>query len=89
LPSDLLQTARTLAPRISALAEETERGRRLPAELVATFADAGFFLKAVAVCKQILKLTPRRIDAQVMLADSYAALKLVEDALSAYQEAAD
>jgi len=43
LPSDLLQTARTLAPRISALAEETERGRRLPAELVATFADAGFF----------------------------------------------
>ena len=43
MPSDLLHAARALAPRISALAEETERGRRLPAELVSAFAEAGFF----------------------------------------------
>jgi alkylation response protein AidB-like acyl-CoA dehydrogenase len=43
LPPDLLHAARALAPRISALAEETERGRRLPAELVTAFAEAGFF----------------------------------------------
>lgn len=44
---DLLHAARTLAPRISALAEETERGRRLPAELVSAFAEAGFFAMCV------------------------------------------
>jgi alkylation response protein AidB-like acyl-CoA dehydrogenase len=43
LPQDLLATARALAPRIGALAEETERGRKLPAELVSAFAEAGFF----------------------------------------------
>jgi indole-3-acetate monooxygenase len=43
LSPDLLHAARALAPRISALAEETERGRRLPAELVSAFAQAGFF----------------------------------------------
>jgi alkylation response protein AidB-like acyl-CoA dehydrogenase len=43
LPQDLLAAARTLAPRIGALAEETERGRRLPAELVSAFAEAGLF----------------------------------------------
>jgi alkylation response protein AidB-like acyl-CoA dehydrogenase len=43
LQPELLDAARTLAPRIGALAEETERGRRLPAELVSAFAEAGFF----------------------------------------------
>jgi alkylation response protein AidB-like acyl-CoA dehydrogenase len=43
LQPDLLDAARTLAPRIGALAEETERGRRLPAELVAAFAKARLF----------------------------------------------
>ncbi len=43
MPQGLLDAARALAPRIGALAEETERGRRLPAELVSAFAEAGFF----------------------------------------------
>jgi alkylation response protein AidB-like acyl-CoA dehydrogenase len=43
LPPDLPHAARTLAPRVAALAEETERGRRLPPELVAAFAEARMF----------------------------------------------
>ncbi len=39
----VIEAARALAPRIRALADETERGRRLPAELVEAFHAAGFF----------------------------------------------
>ncbi|HEY7293951.1 MAG TPA: acyl-CoA dehydrogenase family protein [Dehalococcoidia bacterium] len=39
----LIAAARALAPRIRELAEETERGRQLPAELVDAFREAGFW----------------------------------------------
>ena len=39
----LLAAAIDLAPRIRALADDAERDRRLPADLVRAFADAGFF----------------------------------------------
>ena len=39
----LIDAARELAPRVRELADETERGRRLPHELVEQFSGAGFF----------------------------------------------
>jgi alkylation response protein AidB-like acyl-CoA dehydrogenase len=39
----LVAAAVDLAPRMRTLADEAERGRRLPAQLVRAFADAGFF----------------------------------------------
>src|SRR5437879_13665498 len=39
----LESTAAGLAPRVRELAEETERGRRLPRELVEAFARGGIF----------------------------------------------
>ena len=41
--SPLVQAAITLRPRIAALADEIERSRALPAELVRTLTDAGLF----------------------------------------------
>lgn len=41
--ADLVAAARALAPRLQALAEQTERERRLPAELVEAFCAAGFW----------------------------------------------
>ena len=44
------------------------------------YAEQGFFLKAVAVYKQILKLDPSRLDVSLALADMYEQLQLVSDA---------
>ncbi|MEO0326206.1 MAG: tetratricopeptide repeat protein, partial [Myxococcota bacterium] len=52
------------------------------------YAGQGFFLKAVAVYKQILKLQPGRIDVQLRLAEMYENLQLVSDALATYEEIA-
>ena len=41
------------------------------------YAQQGFFLKAVAVFKQILKLDPTRLDVQLRLAENYEQLQLV------------
>ncbi|HLZ69515.1 MAG TPA: acyl-CoA dehydrogenase family protein [Dehalococcoidia bacterium] len=41
--TDLIAAARALAPRLRVLADETERERRLPAELIDTFRAAGFW----------------------------------------------
>lgn len=49
------------------------------------YAQQGFFLKAVAVFKQILKLDPTRLDVQVKLAEMYEQLQLVSDALQTYE----
>ncbi|MDD9942034.1 MAG: tetratricopeptide repeat protein [Myxococcales bacterium] len=53
------------------------------------YAEQGFFLKAVAVFKQILKLDPSRLDAWEKLAEMYELLSLVSDALSTYEKVAD
>jgi pilus assembly protein FimV len=50
-----------------------------------TYAQQGFFLKAVAVYKQILKLDPQSIETQLRLAGMYEHLALVSDALATYE----
>lgn len=52
------------------------------------YATQGFFLKAVAVYKQILKLQPTRLDITVRLAEMYENLQLVSDALQTYEQVA-
>lgn len=49
------------------------------------YAQQGFFLKAVAVFKQILKLDATRLDIQLKLAEMYEQLQLVSDALQTYE----
>lgn len=53
-----------------------------------TYGEQGFFLKAVAVFKQILKLDPTRLDIQLNLGEMYEMLHLVSDALSTYEHVA-
>lgn len=50
------------------------------------YAEQGFFLKAVAVCKQILKLDPSQLDVWEKLAEMYELLSLVSDALATYEQ---
>ncbi len=52
------------------------------------YADQGFFLKAVAVYKQILKLDPNRLDVSESLGEMYEQLQLVSDALATYEHVA-
>ncbi|MCS6798517.1 MAG: tetratricopeptide repeat protein [Myxococcota bacterium] len=52
------------------------------------YAEQGFFLKAVAVYKQVLKLDPSRLDVQLSLAEMYEQLQLVSDALATYEQVA-
>ena len=58
------------------------------ARVARQYADQGFFLKAVAVYKQILKLDPTRLDVSLALAEMYEQLQLVSDALSTYEHVA-
>ena len=53
------------------------------------YAEQGFFLKAVAVCKQILKLDPSQTDVWERLAEMYEMLSLVSDAIATYEQVAD
>ncbi|HTJ83798.1 MAG TPA: tetratricopeptide repeat protein, partial [Polyangiaceae bacterium] len=55
------------------------------ARVAEQYAQQGFFLKAVAVFKQILKLDPTRLDVQLKLAEMYEQLQLVSDALQTYE----
>ncbi len=50
------------------------------------YADEGFFLKAVAVYNQILKLEPNQLQALERLAEMYELLSLSSDALSVYEK---
>ncbi len=52
------------------------------------YGEQGFFLKAVAVYKQILKLDPTRVDIQIKLAEMYEMLQLTSDALATYEHVA-
>lgn len=53
------------------------------------YARQGFFLKAVAVYKQILKLDATHLTATLRLAQMYEELALANDALTTYEQAAD
>lgn len=56
---------------------------------VATFySEQGFFLKAVAVYKQILKLDPNLIEVNLKLAELYHQLGLIGDAAAQYRQIA-
>jgi len=50
------------------------------------YSGQGFFLKAIAVYKQILKLDPSRLDAQVKLGEMYEQLQLISDAMSVFED---
>jgi tetratricopeptide (TPR) repeat protein len=50
--------------------------------------EQGFFLKAVAVYKQILKLDPRLVDVTLKLAELYRQLGLMSDAMQHYEAVA-
>jgi len=50
------------------------------------YSHQGFFLKAIAVFKQILKLDPSRLDAQVRLGEMYEQLQLISDAMSVFED---
>ena len=53
------------------------------------YAEQGFFLKAVAVYKQILKLDPTQTDVWERLAEMYEMLSLVSDAIATYEQVAE
>ncbi|MBW2732882.1 MAG: tetratricopeptide repeat protein [Deltaproteobacteria bacterium] len=49
------------------------------------YSEQGFFLKAVAVYKQILKLNPNLVDVSLKLAELYRQLGLLNDAIQHYE----
>ncbi len=53
------------------------------------YGQEGFFLKAVAVYKQILKLEPGNLDAWEKLGEMYESLTLTSDAVVTYEQVAD
>ena len=58
-------------------------------KVVEQYAEQGFFLKALAVCKQALKVDPTRLDLMVRLGDMYEQLQLMSDAMNTYGEVAN
>lgn len=71
----------------------TRKGARREAietygKVATQYGTQGFFLKAVAVYKQILKLDPSRLDIQLKLAEMYELLQLTSDALATYEHVA-
>jgi len=61
----------------------------LQVRVAESFSEQGFFLKAVAVYKQVLKLVGDRVDVSLKLALLYQQLGLVGDATQQYQLAAN
>ncbi len=68
-----------------------DRGKAIETyeQVASHYAQQGFFLKAIAVYKQILKLDPSRLDAQVRLGEMYEQLQLISDAMSVFEDVAN
>ena len=71
----------------------TRKGQKAEAtqtygQVAEAYAQQGFFLKAVAVYKQILKLDPDILDVQLKLGEMYEQLALISDALATYEQVA-
>ena len=58
-------------------------------QVAEAYSQQGFFLKAVAVYKQILKLDPNLVDVNIRLAELYHQLGLMSDAMAQYQSVAN
>ncbi len=67
---------------------ERENATQTYLKVAEFYSDQGFFLKAVAVYKQILKVDPGLVQVNVKLADLYNQLGLASDALAQYQSVA-
>ncbi|MBT8494272.1 MAG: tetratricopeptide repeat protein, partial [Deltaproteobacteria bacterium] len=52
------------------------------------YSEQGFYLKAVAVYKQILKLDPRTVEVNLKLAELYRQLGLISDAMAHFEKVA-
>jgi tetratricopeptide (TPR) repeat protein len=57
--------------------------------VAAIYSEQGFFQKAVAVFKQILRLDPRLVEVNFKLADLYRQLGLMSDAMQQYELASN
>ena len=73
-----------LYAKIGKKAEATDTYQRV----AQFYSDQGFYLKSVAVYKQILKLEPRLVDVNQRLAELYKQLGLISDAISQYEQVA-
>lgn len=67
---------------------DREAATRVYRQVAESYSEQGFFLKAVAVFKQILKLDPQNVDIVLRLAELYQHLNLSSEALVQYQLAA-
>lgn len=54
-------------------------------DVASKYSDGGFYLKAVTVYKNILRLNPSLVDVNIALAELYEKMGLVQDALYQYQ----
>ncbi len=57
-------------------------------EAAETYFDQGYYLKSIAVYKQILVIAPEMIELNLILGDLYRQMGLISDALVYYQQAA-
>jgi tetratricopeptide (TPR) repeat protein len=62
-----------------------ERAAESFLKVAETYAADGFFLRAVAVYKQVLRLNPKLVDVNVRLAELHQQLGLMSDAMAQYQ----
>ncbi len=74
---------------IYARAGRTREAIHAYAKVASQYSQQGFFRKAVAVYKQILKLKPDQPNVHVQLAEVYHQLDLPGDALASFEQAAE